>query len=94
MAHSEVRYGDWNHLNKYRVCYIDELDPNTERNVITTNTSDPVKFYEDPRTWYLNFIIGIKAQSDSSIIEISTSAFSKSENTYTVEIVSDSQTKL
>ena len=51
---------------------------NLENKIVTVNTEQPVLFYEDTRTWYLNYITGMKARSVEGIYDVNTSAYSKS----------------
>ena len=73
----------------------DELNGGSlQNNILTINTSAPVKFYEDSRTWYLNYITGMRAKSEKGIYDVNTSAYSKSENTYSIEIATGADTTL
>ena len=57
----------------------DNLNTGSLQNkILTVDTDEPVRFYEDTRTWYLNYITGLRAKSIEGIYAVNTSAYSKS----------------
>lgn len=61
--------------------------------ILTMMTSRSVSFYNQPQTWYLNFLNGLTASSTSTI-SVNITSHSRTQDTYSVEISHNNLTTL